>query len=374
VPSACEKPTVNHPTPRRPRGRGTDLRPRNRFIRLEVVPDPEAAAAQGDGSGEANLARGPRTEFLSDSTRSIVSRNDSPDIPFTYSLNPYRGCEHGCAYCYARPSHEFLGFDAGLDFETKIVVKHQAPELFRDWLNRPGWDAETIAFSSVTDCYQPIERTLKLTRGCLEVAAEARQPIGLITKNALLARDLDLLEQLNQHHAVNVTLSVTTLDATLARLLEPRTSSPAARLRTITTLSDAGIPVRAMLAPIIPGLTDSEIPAILEAVADAGALSASWQMLRLPLAVEPIFLDWVSHTLPNAAERVISRIRSVRNGELSDTQFGRRMTGTGPMAEQIRTAFDVFAGRHGLDQRLPPLSAKAFRPPTPTSGQLRLFS
>jgi len=364
---------VNHPAPGPPRGRGTDLRPQNRFVPLEVVPDPEAAAAAGDGSGEPVSQRGPRTEFLADSSRSIVSRNDSPDIPFTYSLNPYRGCEHGCAYCYARPSHEFLGFDAGLDFETRIVVKHQAPDLFRDWLNRPGWDPSTIAFSGVTDCYQPIERTLKLTRGCLAVAAEARQPIGLITKNAMLVRDLDLLEQLNHHGAVSVSLSLTTLDAGLARKLEPRTSSPEARLRTIATLSEAGIPVRVMLAPIIPGLTDSEVPAILEAAADAGARSASWQMLRLPLAVETVFVDWVSRTLPDAAERVLGRIRSVRDGQLSDTQFGRRMRGTGPLAEQIRNTFEVFAARYGLGQGLPPLSADAFRPPTPTSGQLRLF-
>jgi len=253
------------------------------------------------------------------------------------------------------------------------VVKHQAPDLFRDWLNRPGWEPCTIAFSGVTDCYQPVERTLKLTRGCLAVAAEARQPIGLITKNAMLVRDLDLLEQLNRHRAISVSISLTTLDATLARQLEPRTSSPEARLRTVATLSEAGIPVRVMLAPIIPGLTDSEIPAILEAAADAGARSASWQMLRLPLAVETVFVDWVSRTLPDAAERVLGRIRSVRDGQLSDTQFGRRMRGTGPLAEQIRNTFEVFAARYGLGQGLPPLSADAFRPPTPTSGQLRLF-
>ena len=190
----------------------------------------------------------------------------------------------------------------------------------------------------------------------------------------MLVRDLDLLEQLNRHRAISVSISLTTLDATLARQLEPRTSSPEARLRTVAPLSEAGIPVRVMLAPIIPGLTDSEIPAILEAAADAGARSASWQMLRLPLAVETVFVDWVSRTLPDAAERVLGRIRSVRDGQLSDTQFGRRMRGTGPLAEQIRATFKVFAARHGLDQGLPPLSTDDFRPPTPSSGQLRLFA
>ncbi len=351
------------------RGRGTSLHPRNRFVPLELVPDPEHAGPDD----ETGVNRGPQTQFLADRARSIISENTSPDIPFRYSLNPYRGCEHGCAYCYARPSHEFLGFDAGLDFETRIVVKHDAACLFRDWLNRPSWHPEVIAFSGVTDCYQPIERRLALTRGCLEVAVEARQPIGVVTKNALVTRDLDLLGELHRHDAVGVSLSITTLDAALARQLEPRTSSPRARLRAVAALAEVGIPVRVMIAPVIPGLTDSEIPAILAAASDAGARGAAWQMLRLPQAVETVFVDWVQRVLPDAAERVLNRIRSVRDGQLSDSQWGRRMRGTGPLADQIRDTFDIFARRHGLDQPLPRLRTDAFRPPTPSSGQLRLF-
>lgn len=314
-----------------------------------------------------------RTEFLTDHARSIISENDSADVGFRYSLNPYRGCEHGCVYCYARPTHEYLGFDAGLDFETKIVVKQDAATLFRDWLNRPDWDADVIAFSGVTDCYQPAERRFKLTRACLEVAVEARQPLGIVTKNALVCRDLDLLQQLQAFAAIHVSISVTSLDPQLTRELEPRTSPPDSRLETIRRLSAAGIPVRVMVAPVIPGLTDSEMPEILQAASQAGAQAAAWQMLRLPLAVEPIFVDWIERTWPAASERVLSRIRSVRDGKLNDNQTGRRMRGTGPLAQQIDETFQVFSRRAGLSQPLPRLNAEHFRPPASVSGQLRLF-
>lgn len=312
-------------------------------------------------------------EYLTDSSRSIVSQNDSPDVPFRYSLNPYRGCQHGCAYCYARPTHEYLGFSAGLDFETKIVVKHDAPELLREFLARPSWQPEVIVFSGVTDCYQPAERQFRLTRRCLEVALECRQPIGIVTKNALVVRDLDLLRPMAEQRLVHVNLSVTTLDADLAREMEPRTSVPAARLRAVRMLAEAGVPTRVLVAPVIPGLNDTEIPAILSAAAAAGAGDAGYVLLRLPLSVEPVFLEWLSRTQPLRAQRVLQHIRHTRGGKLSDSQWGRRMVGQGQIAEQIKKLFRVFARKHGLIGPLPPLNASQFRPPTPGSGQLRLF-
>lgn len=353
-----------------PRGRGTGLNPQNRFLPVTVIPDLDHFEHDLD---ELIAERQVPTQFLVDSSQSIVSENDSPDVPFRFSLNPYRGCEHGCAYCYARPYHEFLGFNAGVDFETRVLVKERAPQLFREFLCRKNWIPEPITFSGVTDCYQPAERRFRLTRGCLEVALEARQPVGIITKNALILRDLDLLKQLAARHLVEVSISLTTLDHELARELEPRTSSPSARLRTITELSAAGIPVRVMTAPVIPGLNDSEIPALLEAAAKAGALTAGYVMLRLPLAVKPVFLDWLARVRPSHATRIESLIRQVREGELNQTQFGTRMRGTGPIAEQIAQSFKIFARRHGLAARPPALDASQFRPPRDPRGQLRLF-
>jgi DNA repair photolyase len=302
-------------------------------------------------------------EYVADASASIVSQNDSPDVPFRYSLNPYRGCQHGCAYCYARPTHEYLGFSAGLDFETKIVVKHDAPELLRRFLARRGWQAEEICFSGVTDCYQPAERQFRLTRRCLEVALECRQPVGIVTKNALVLRDLDLLRQMAAMNLLHVNLSVTTLDAELARAMEPRTSIPNARLRAVRMLANAGVPTRVLVAPVIPGLNDTEVPAILEAAAVAGAGGAGYVLLRLPLTVEPVFLEWLGRTQPLRARRVEQHIRATRGGRLSDAQWGRRMKGHGPIAEQIERLFKVFAHKHGLDRGLPPLDSSQFRPP-----------
>jgi DNA repair photolyase len=292
---------------------------------------------------------------------------------FRYSVNPYRGCQHGCAYCYARPTHEYLGFSAGLDFETRIIVKHDAPELLRDFLSRPSWQPEEIVFSGVTDCYQPAERQFRLTRQCLAVALECRQPIGIVTKNALVVRDLDLLREMASLGLVQVNVSVTTLDAELARVMEPRTSIPAARLRAMQALSGAGVPVRVLVAPVIPGLNDPEIPAILEAAQAAGARSAAYVLLRLPLTVEPVFLQWLDRTQPLKAARVRQHIRATRAGKLSDSQWGRRMVGSGPVADQIKKMFRVFVKKLKLDAGLPPLNFSLFRPPTPHSGQLRLF-
>lgn len=349
---------------------GSLLNPPNRFERTRREADLEHV--EWDEEYLRELDRRP-IEYLTDASRSIVSENHSPDLPFRYSLNPYRGCAHGCSYCYARNTHEYLGLNAGLDFETKIVVKHDAPLLFREFLNRDCWTGEHITFSGVTDCYQPAEREFRLTRGCLEVAAEARQPIGIVTKNALVCRDLDLLRRLAEHGAVHVFLSVSTLDAELARSLEPRASIPAARLRAVRTLREAGIPAGVMLAPVIPGLNDVELPAVLEAAAEAGAVTAGYVLLRLPLTVRPVFQEWLARAQPQAQERIEGRIRACREGELSDSSFGDRLRGKGPVADQIGRMFRVFRTKFQLDQNLPPLDSSHFRPPQVTTGQLRLF-
>jgi DNA repair photolyase len=349
-------------------GRGAQADPANRFEAIHVERDWEQLA-EGDSPDERPV----KTQFLVDHSRSIVSENDSPDIPFHYSINPYRGCEHGCAYCYARPTHEYLGFNAGLDFESRILVKERAPELFRDWLARDEYVPEWIAFSGVTDCYQPIERRLELTRRCVQVAAECGQPIGIVTKNALVARDLDVLQPMAEQRTAKVVLSVTTLNAELARTLEPRTSSPEARLRTIRELSSAGVETGVMIGPVIPGLNDSEIPAILSAAKDAGAVVAQYILLRLPLTVRPVFTDWLAKALPSKTDKIEALIRQCRDGKMNDSNFDTRRRGEGPIAEQITQTFRVFAKKFGLDQVRPPLETRFFKHPTPTSGQMRLF-
>jgi DNA repair photolyase len=314
----------------------------------------------------------PTTQFLRDHSRTILNRNDSPDIGFEYSINPYRGCEHGCIYCYARPFHEYLGFSAGLDFETRIMVKEDAPRLLRDELSAPKWQPQCIAMSGVTDCYQPVERKLKLTRACLEVLAEFRNPVGIVTKNALVTRDLDLLTELARHNAVVVFVSVTTLDTDLRKVMEPRTSPPAARLATIRKLADAGVPVGVMVAPVIPGLTDHEIPKIVAAAKEAGAKFASTVTVRLPYAVAPLFEQWLATHFPDRKEKVLNRIRSLRGGRLNDSQFGKRMTGEGIFAEQIEQMFNVACRRAGIADIHVQLSTSSFR--RPGGEQLGLFT
>jgi DNA repair photolyase len=352
------------------KGRGAAVQPANPFLPVQVETDFEHVA--DDAEYLAQLGR-PPTEYYPDESQSIVSENDSPDVGFRYSVNPYRGCSHGCAYCYARPYHEYLGLSAGLDFETKVFVKYRAADLLRDFLARPGWRPETIAFSGVTDCYQPAEREFRLTRGCLEVAAECQQPIGIITKNALVTRDIDLLQRLAEHNAVRVSLSITTLDSQLARLMEPRTSSPDARLRALRELHAAGIPTNVMVAPIIPGLNDSEIPAILTAAREAGAQWAGYVLLKLPGSVKEVFNDWLRRTYPDRADRVESLIRSTRAGRLSDSQFGRRQVGTGHIAELIADTFELWTKKLGFNQQHGALNADDFTPPQCSSGQRRLF-
>jgi DNA repair photolyase len=348
---------------------GSRIDPPNRFERVYAEADLEQVAWDSEYLEQREYRP---IQYFCDASRSVVSENDSPDIPFRYSVNPYRGCAHACSYCYARNSHEYLGLNAGLDFETKIYVKLDAPGLLREFLARDNWAPEAITFSGITDCYQPAERQFQLTRQCLQVALECRLPISIITKNALVCRDLDLLQQMAAYGGVHVHLSINSLDADLARVMEPRTSTPAARLRAVETLSAAGIPVRVMVSPIIPGLNDHEIPEVLKRVRAAGAHDARYTLLRLPLTVEPVFLEWLERERPLHAEKVLQRIRQTRGGELNRSRFGERMRGTGEIAEQIRNLMQVFRKKLGFTD-LPKLNLREFRPATPRNGQLRLF-
>jgi DNA repair photolyase len=343
--------------------RGALANPPTRFQKLHLEMD-----ADYDPANDPS----PRTRFYQDHTTSVLNRNESPDLGFDYTLNPYRGCEHGCIYCYARPTHEYLGFSAGLDFESRIMVKEDAPRLLREQLSSPHWQPQVIALSGVTDCYQPIERRLKLTRRCLEVLAEFRNPVGIVTKNNLVIRDIDLLAELAGVGAASVHLSVTTLDTDLRGILEPRTSPPQARLHAIRDLAQAGIPVGVLVAPIIPGLTDHELPRILEAAAEAGARFADYTVLRLPLAVGGLFEEWLEQHLPGQKEKVLGRLRSLHDGRLSDSTFGRRFAGSGHLAEQIHQLFEVSSRRVGLAHGGPDLSTTAFR--RHTSQQLTFFA
>lgn len=337
-----------------PRGRGAASNPPNRFAKISLERDP-------DWNSEEDPA--PRTQFLRDLSQTIISCNDSPDIPYNASLNPYRGCEHGCSYCYARNSHEFLGFSAGLDFETKIVVKEQAPELLRRELSSPKWKPQTLAMSGVTDCYQPVERRLQLTRKCLAVLAEFRNPVTIITKNYLVTRDLDLLGELAASRAAAVCLSINSLDSELARKLEPRAASPKMRLAAVEALARAGVPVGVLVAPVIPALNDHEIPSVLAAAKAAGAGWAGTEILRLPLTVAPIFEQWLEQNVHGKKEKILNRIRAIRGGKLNDPRFGSRMSGEGIFAEQISQMFHVARRKAGLAEDGPELSTAAFRRP-----------
>lgn len=349
-------------------GRGAALNPANRFETVIETPDFEQLTDDEDF-----LTPAPQTQFFPDQSKTILSHNDSPDIPFSHSINPYRGCEHGCSYCYARPTHEYLGMGAGIDFESRIMVKYDAAKLFREALCKPNWKGELVVLSGVTDCYQPIERKLKLTRSLLEVALEARQPIGIITKNALVARDVDLLAQLAEKKLTEVYVSITSLNGELIGKLEPRTSRPEARLRAIETLAKSKIPVGVMVAPIIPGLNDHEAPQILKAAKEAGARRAGSVYLRLPLAVAPMFLAWLEEHYPLAKAKVENLIRDSRDGKLNKSEFGDRMRGTGAYAESFKATFKAFCKKLGLNQERFPLDTSQFRPPTGANGQRWLF-
>lgn len=361
------------------RGRGVALNPGNRFedVRLHVLGEhlDEIMVENPDGTRVV-------TQVYRDASKTILTKNDSPDIPFTYSVNPYRGCEHGCMYCYARPYHEYLGLSCGLDFESKIVAKHDAATLLREALCAPKWSGEPIAFSGVTDAYQPLESQLRITRACMEVCAELAQPVTIITKNKLVLRDLDCLQELARFGAVHAAVSITSLDNRLSSQMEPRASAPRERLDAVRRLSDAGIPVRVMVAPIIPALNESEIPAILHAAKEAGAISAAYVLLRLPHQIKALFLDWLRRVYPLKAAHVEAALRDTRGGELNDPAFTTRMRGEGERAEQIQRLFTLFRRRHELDALVPPLSNAEFlhrkharlASPNSSRGQMSLFS
>ena len=350
-------------------GRGASWSPANRFETLHVdLTDVDVTDLDDEASSVAAATYGapgerPRreTQYFRDGTKTIISRNNSPDVGFETSVNPYRGCEHGCIYCYARPTHEYLGFSAGLDFESKIMVKTGAPELLRAELESPRWQPQVVVMSGVTDPYQPIEKKLRITRGCLEILAKFRNPVAIITKNRLVTRDVDLLCELARANATAVNISVTSLDPNLQRVLEPRTSIPSARLDAIAQLRAAKIPVGVMVAPVIPGLTDHEVPKILEACAKAGAQFAGYTIVRLPWAVAPLFEHWLEEHFPDRKEKILGRIRHLRgNGRLNNSKWHTRMTGEGIFAEQIASLFEVSCRRAGIGKR-PHLSTASFR-------------
>lgn len=346
------------------KGRGTAENPHNRFESttcsvddyIHHFPDEEISHA--------------RTEFIDDPSKTILTKNNSPDVGFDFSVNPYRGCEHGCIYCYARPTHEYLGFSSGLEFETKIMVKKNAAELLREKLMSKSWKPEVINFSGVTDCYQPIERKLEITRSCLKVIAEFKNPFSIITKNAMVTRDIDILQSMAEISGVAVFISVTTLDPKLAEVMEPRTSHPVSRLRAIETLRKAGIPVGVMVAPVVPGLTDHEMPKILKAVKEVGAQWAGYVPLRLPYSLDDLFQNWLEVHFPDRKEKVLNRVREIRGGKLNDSEFGSRMRGQGIYAEQIRAMFQLYTKKEGLNKLELNLSADHFKRP---DAQLSFF-
>jgi len=351
-------------------GRGAVRNPAGRFERLQTVTDNDPPDEE-DAADPDRHKRLP-TQIFRDSSKTVISTNDSPDIGMEATLNPYRGCEHGCIYCYARPTHEYLGLSAGLDFETKIFAKPDAPNLLREKLMSPSWQPKVITLSGVTDCYQPAERKLQITRGCLEVLTEFRNPVAIITKNQLATRDIDLFSELNTHKAAALNFSITTLDNELCRVMEPRASQPKLRLRAVETFAKAGIPVGIMVGPVIPGLTDHEVPAILEAAANAGAQRAGYTMMRLPYGVKDLFQGWLAENFPDRAEKVLSRVREVRGGKLNDPNFGSRMRGTGEYADHVAQMFKLYRKRYGLDRGFAELSVAAFRRPS-RDGQLSFF-
>ena len=347
-------------------GRGASWSPANRFEKFHVdLTDEDFVDDDPDAEEKPRRA----TQYFDDKTKTIVAHNHSPDVGFEVSINPYRGCEHGCIYCFARPTHEYLGFSAGLDFESRIMVKRDAPRLLEAELSSPKWEPQLLMMSGVTDCYQPIERELKITRGCLEVLTKFRNPVAILTKNRLVTRDIDILSELAGHHAVVVNLSITTLDVDLQRILEPRTSIPSARLDAVAQLRAAGIPVGVMVAPVILGINDHEIPKIVEACGNAGAQFAGHVLLRLPWAVRPLFEHWLDEHFPERKAKVLERLRASRGGKLYDSRWRKRQTGEGIFAEQIANMFEVACRRAGMTER-PKLSTAAFRRP---NEQLKLL-
>jgi DNA repair photolyase len=314
-----------------------------------------------------------KTDVIVDSTRKIITRNDSPDLSFDRSINPYRGCEHGCVYCFARPTHAYLGLSPGLDFESKLFMKPNAPDLLERELSAPGYAPRVIAIGTNTDPYQPIERRHQIMRRILEVLERAGHPVGIVTKSALVLRDLDILTRMAKRDLVKVAISVTTLDAKLARTMEPRASTPARRLAALRQLVEAGVPASTLVAPIIPALNDAEIERILEAVAATGVRHAGYVLLRLPLEVRDLFREWLMTNFPDRYRHVFKLIRDMRGGKDYDSTFGTRMTGKGPIAWMIGRRFEVACERLGFNATKVNTTTKHFRPPSPASEQLSLF-
>jgi len=343
------------------KGRGSFSNPANRFDKIDFIPSEEFYKDE----------KKPKTEFFRDTTKTIIAYNSSPDINFDASINPYRGCEHGCVYCYARPNHEHLGLSAGLDFETKIFVKENAPELLIKELSSKKWKPQTIAISGVTDCYQPCEKHFEITRRCLEILNDFSNPVGIVTKNHMVTRDIDILKELAEIDAAVVMISITTLDSTLARLMEPRTSQPELRLKAIKQLTENGIPVGVLIAPVIPGLTDHEIPKIIEKAVEAGAKYAGYVMLRLPFGVKDIFTNWLEQHYPGKKSKILNRVMSVRDGKLYVPEFFNRQKGQGVFAEQVAKMFEIACRRNGIDKNRVNLSTEKFN--NPYKKQLELF-
>jgi len=357
------------PSRRVERGRGATFNPANRFRR-----DTREACDDGwAGDGEDEALPPLATTVTVQPARTIIARNDSPDIPFDRSINPYQGCEHGCVYCYARPSHAYHDLSPGLDFETRLFAKPAAAELLRRELARPGYACAPIALGTNTDPYQPVERDWRITRSVLEVLAECEHPFTIVTKSALVERDLDLIAPMAAKGMARVYLSVTTLDGALARAMEPRAAAPRRRLRTIAALSAAGVPAGVMVAPLIPQLNDRDLEAILEAAAAAGARHAGWVMLRLPREVAPLFRDWLDVHRPLRAAHVMSLVRQVHGGRDYDATFGVRQRGRGEIAQLVARRFAIACRRLRLDGERAALDTSRFRPPRSRGGQLDLF-
>jgi DNA repair photolyase len=353
------------------KGRGATFNPANRFRRDEREAFDDGWA--GPAADEDDALPPQKTTVAIQAARTIIARNDSPDIPFTQSINPYQGCEHGCIYCYARPSHAYLDLSPGLDFETKLFAKPNAAALLRAELARPGYVCDPIALGTNTDPYQPIEREWKVTRSILELLAACEHPFSIVTKSALVERDLDLIAPMAAKNMVRVYVSITTLDRELARKLEPRAASPQRRLQAVKTLSEAGVSVGVLVAPVIPQLNDHDLEAILETAAACGATDAGWILLRLPLEVAPLFREWLDTHYPLRAAHVMSLIQQLRGGRDNDPRFGSRMRGSGEFAWLIERRFNLAVKRLGLNRERAPLDRTRFRPPRANTQQAELF-
>ncbi len=349
------------------RGRGAQFNPGNRFEKLSIEDfKPDELDYFAEEEDEKKIP----TQFFRDDSKSVIAKNDSYDVGFEYSFNPYRGCEHGCIYCYARPTHEFLGFSSGTDFESKIMIKKDAPKLLEAEFRKKSYKPDFIMFSGNTDCYQPVEQQLRITRETLKVCLKYRNPVSIITKNALIQRDMDILKEMAELNLVSVCLSITTLDKDLARKMEPRTSSPERRLQTIEKFAKENIPVGVNIAPVIPGLNDEEIPAILKEAASRGAVFAGHIMLRLPYAVKDLFLQWLKKEFPGRESKIINKIREMRDGKLNEYEFGTRFSGKGELAETIHTLFELSRKKYGLNNKKIILRTDLFRK---SADQIELF-